>query len=203
MSEHKDLTGVSLHEPKGADTATLGTVYMADGLGSGSWATPSTKGTIIGFLDYNDLDTAATPIVVAGGAAYVDLTNDGAGAFTNKTYTPQGVADVWDASTGRFDWSDLQLGDMVDIRLDIEVTTSGANQDFDVVLELGAGGSTYDVPFERQSVKSAGAIPVNRYNGVYLGDSNTLDNGAKFKIKSDAAATVIVRGWYCKVLINR
>lgn len=31
------MTGLELHEPKGADTATLGTVYVADGAGSGSW----------------------------------------------------------------------------------------------------------------------------------------------------------------------
>jgi hypothetical protein len=35
--EHKDLTGAQLHEPKGADTAADGTVYVADGSGSGAW----------------------------------------------------------------------------------------------------------------------------------------------------------------------
>lgn len=34
---HSTLTGSELHEPKGADTASLGTVYVADGAGSGSW----------------------------------------------------------------------------------------------------------------------------------------------------------------------
>lgn len=34
---HSTLTGSELHEPKGADTAALGTVYVADGAGSGSW----------------------------------------------------------------------------------------------------------------------------------------------------------------------
>ncbi len=35
--EHKNLTGVELHEPKGADAAADGTVYVADGAGSGAW----------------------------------------------------------------------------------------------------------------------------------------------------------------------
>jgi len=34
---HASLTGLELHEPKGADTAALGTVYVANGAGSGSW----------------------------------------------------------------------------------------------------------------------------------------------------------------------
>jgi hypothetical protein len=37
MTAHKDLTGAELHEPKGADTASAGDVYVADGAGSGSW----------------------------------------------------------------------------------------------------------------------------------------------------------------------
>lgn len=37
MALHKDLTGVDLHEPKGVATATSGQVYIANGLGSGSW----------------------------------------------------------------------------------------------------------------------------------------------------------------------
>ena len=39
MAEHRTLTGVQLHEPKGADTAAAGTVYISDGAGSGTWST--------------------------------------------------------------------------------------------------------------------------------------------------------------------
>lgn len=34
---HATLTGSELHEPKGADTAAVNTVYVSDGAGSGSW----------------------------------------------------------------------------------------------------------------------------------------------------------------------
>ena len=37
MAEHKNLTGGSLHEPKGADNAAANTVYTSNGAGSGSW----------------------------------------------------------------------------------------------------------------------------------------------------------------------
>lgn len=37
MSEHRNLTGTSLHEPKGVATAVAGKVYVADGAGSGEW----------------------------------------------------------------------------------------------------------------------------------------------------------------------
>lgn len=38
--QHKNLTGADLHEPKGVATAGAGTVYEADGAGSGSWVDP-------------------------------------------------------------------------------------------------------------------------------------------------------------------
>lgn len=38
---HRNLTGADLHEPKGADTALAGRVYVSDGAGSGSWTDAS------------------------------------------------------------------------------------------------------------------------------------------------------------------
>lgn len=38
---HKNLTGADLHEPKGADTATSGKVYVSNGAGGGVWTTAS------------------------------------------------------------------------------------------------------------------------------------------------------------------
>lgn len=40
---HAALTGAQLHEPKGVTTAALGTVYVSDGSGSGSWANVGTS----------------------------------------------------------------------------------------------------------------------------------------------------------------
>lgn len=40
---HASLTGSELHEPKGIETAQLGEVYVADGVGSGNWASVGTS----------------------------------------------------------------------------------------------------------------------------------------------------------------
>lgn len=40
---HASMTGSEIHEPKGADTAPLGTVYVANGAGSGSWSSIGTS----------------------------------------------------------------------------------------------------------------------------------------------------------------
>lgn len=41
--DHAVLTGTEIHEPKGVDIASLGQVYVADGNGSGNWASVSTS----------------------------------------------------------------------------------------------------------------------------------------------------------------
>ncbi len=37
MAEHNTLTGASLHEPKGVETASAKQIYVADGSGGGEW----------------------------------------------------------------------------------------------------------------------------------------------------------------------
>ena len=153
----------------------------------------------VGFFDYNDDATSTTAISVTGGGGYVDLTNDALGTYTLKTYAPSGITDVWDDSTNKFDWSELSLGDMVDVRLDISVTTTGANQVVKIILEMATDGTPYDIVFDEVVFKTAGTYQIVRTNGVYMGNSSTLNDGAKFRISSDANATVVVNGWYCKV----
>lgn len=154
----------------------------------------------IGWADYNDSTTATTPISVTGGAGYVDITNDGAGVYSNSAYLPVGVTDIWNTTTNLFDFSSMKLGDMIDIRLDLDITTTAVNQEVDVVLELGIGGNSYDIPFASSDRKSTGLYNINQFNGIYIGDNNTLNNGGKFKIQSDGDLTVKVNGWYCKII---
>lgn len=57
---HASLTGSELHEPKGADSAALGTVYVANGAGSGSWSSVGTSAFTGMIADF------AAPVAPAG-----------------------------------------------------------------------------------------------------------------------------------------
>lgn len=64
---HSALTGNNIHEPKGANTASANTVYVADGLGSGNWQKISTAQVATinnpfdnGLLHVRDEKTAGT-----------------------------------------------------------------------------------------------------------------------------------------------
>lgn len=202
--QHRDIPDDELHPPKGASTASLGEVCHSDGEGGVVWKRPS-QGTVIGYADYNDTATATTPISVTAGVP-VYLTNDALGSYT-KNALQEGIvhSELWNSTDNKFNWvgAGLQADDMVDIRLDIEVTTTSANQDFRVVLEMNTDGASYDIPFVDSGVKVAGALDVNSYNGVYMGDSATLNGKSRFRLESDGTATIVVRGWYVKVITNR
>ncbi len=105
--------------PVDADGKLVLRIPELDSIGSSPLST--------GFFDYNDSATAITPISVLANT-WTKLTNNGLGAFTNKTYKPAGVAEVWNTTTNRFEWGDLVLGDTLDIRADIDIITSVPNQ---------------------------------------------------------------------------
>lgn len=154
-----------------------------------------------GLFDYNDLGTTSSPISVTGGAGFFNLTNDELGAFTNKTYPPSGVSDIWNSGTNLFDFTELSLGDMLDIRLDIDVITTSVNTEVAVALQLGIGGFDYTINwFNTTNFKTSATNKIVTFNGIYMGDANTLDNGARFVIASDKNCTVVVNGWYCKII---
>ena len=206
--QHKDIPEAQLHEVKGASTSTVGQVLTSTG-GAATFQTPSTApaaGTVSqGVYDYNDLATTSTPIPLTVAGTWYDLTNDGAGAFTNKTYALAGLTDIWNVSTNQFEWNNgtlLSLGDTVDIRVDIDIITTGSNKAVEVAIELGIGGAPYKLPvIPLENFKTAGTYHDVRIMSIYLGDTNTLNFPAKLEAKADGTGvSVIVNGWYIRPL---
>ena len=154
-----------------------------------------------GWADYEDVATTGTPISVT--AIPTVLTNDGLGVDTNTKYLPtsgNGVTQLWDASSNGFDFSDLEVGDMVDIRMDITMIIVSNNTAVDVDLHMGSGGSVV-VPFiSQQNFKSTGSFEVIRYMGIYIGSEDVRDNLAQLKINADNNCTCTVHGWYIKAI---
>lgn len=162
----------------------------------------SNKSTVFGVYDYNDLATQTTPISVTGGAGWVKLTNDTLGPQTTREFALNGLDDVWaGGSTNQFDFSGLPLGSVLDIRLDLTVTTASPNTAIAVVLNLGIGDPyTYNIPILSDRVfKSVATYQIAEFNSIYLGNELTQSNPAEIKIKADNSITVKVNGWFIKV----
>ena len=82
----------------------------------------------------------------------------------------------------------------------VHVWTVNGPKDIEAVLELGIGGSSYQLPYyPENNFKSAGTYTIVNWFGIYMGDTNTLNNPARVLMKADTAgATVKVNGWYCR-----
>ena len=183
------------------DQPSVDSIYDLVTTIKGYIGTASPDGFSGGWADYADVATTGTPINVTATPAV--LTNDGLGVDTNTTYLPiggNGITQLWNTSSNGFDFSDLEVGDMLDIRMDIDVIIASNNTAVDVNLHMGAGG-TVIVPFiSQQNFKTTGTFEVIRYMGLYIGSTNVRDNLAQLKISSDNNCTCIVNGWYIKAI---
>lgn len=195
--QHKDLTGVQLHEPKGAATAAAGSVYVSDGAGSGSWTNPP----VLGWYDYNDSATAGSPITLTADT-WTTMTNDGAGGDTELSYALAGTTNLWNTGTNRFDFTTLDVGDVLIGRLDLSFITSSANTAASVRLVCAEGhANEYDIPLlSQQNFKSIGTHRVTIPVSMYIGNTPTKDNPCSVEALTDEGSTVTVNGWFITVM---
>lgn len=149
---------------------------------------------LMGFYDYNH--GGGTQSYTSGDLV---LQNDGLGTSTNKLYKPEGLIEIFNTTTNRFDFSNLSLGDVVNIRLDLNLDISN-NQVVHCRLNLGEGGGEYYIPFvSDRYYKTAGNKRIVEFNSIYMGDTNTKDNPAYFSFSSDNGSTITVNGWYVNI----
>ena len=234
MTLHNALTGAELHEPKNMDAATggasdIGKTVVAKGdgtsevrkillneLDSGAAANRQIGvsdggGTVtpqdscrMGWSNYHDATTAGTPITLTPVATFVNLTNDGAGAQSITTFELPEVTNLWDSATNQLDLSDLVIGDTVDLRVDIDVTTTGANHEIEIQLDLDTVPITANFPLEiaRENFKASGTFKMLETISLYIGSAAVRDGVHKIQVKSDTGSsdTVVVNGWYIRAI---
>ena len=100
--------------------------------------------TSAGYAVYDD-SRASTLTLTAGVLTVVP--NDALGTTTTNDYLPLGVTNLWNAATSSFDFSELSVGDTVEMRIIVQPTTTNNNTEIELDLYLGSGGTQYKVPF--------------------------------------------------------
>jgi hypothetical protein len=235
MTLHNALTGVELHEPKGMSASTggagdIGEVVVSKGDGTSEvrkldfteLATGAADGQIgvaasglvvaktscrMGWSNYGDVATATTPITLTPTATFVDMTDDGASAQTDTTFDLPEVGNLWNVGTSSFDFSDLKIGDTVDIRIDLDITTTGANHEIEVQLDMDTAPIDINFPLLliRQNFKTAvTAAKLIRFYSLFIGSAGVRDGVHKIQVRSDTGTTDTVRvhGWYIRAITN-
>ena len=161
---------------------------------------PVQLANVMGYFDYNDLETHTTSLTLVSG---VDkkLTNDTLGAFTDISQSPYGVSSIWNTDTNSYDFNELTIGDTIDVRFDIQVTTTSANQRVRAFLRIGEGSvGEYDLPFVDKTFKTAGNYQIVQSLPIYIGSEIYRINPASYFVNTDSSGTCIVNGWFNRII---
>lgn len=154
-----------------------------------------------GWADYDDNATSGTPITITGGAGLTTLTNDTLGPSTNTSKLPFGVTKLWDPSTNKIDFTGMSVGDIIGIRVTIDVIVATNNTEIAGSLVMGSGGSSFEIPIiNTANFKTTGTYTISEYTEFYIGSNDVLNNGCQVKLKSDTTCTVTVHGWFIKAI---
>jgi len=155
----------------------------------------------VGYFHYTDTATQTTPLTILPDTNK-KLTNDGLGAQTNLTQAPYGVSTLFNTTTNEFDFSQLSIGDTLDLRVDLLLTTTSANQKYLVFLKVGEGSvAEYDLPIFSGQIKSISSD--NRIIGnepFSIDYQEHIDNPATLYILSDDDGSVKVNGWFSSII---
>lgn len=155
-----------------------------------------------GFIDYNDAATSTTPIALVSNT-WTTIPNDGLGAFTNKTYKPNGNVIELMNSSGQIDPTGLSLGDVIFIRNDFKVNpnTNNASLKFRYVLGTGAGEYTLENSLGRLDEGSGKDYRFSlKVDKIYMGDTNTRDNLITLQVNCSSSGTLVNAGTAISVL---
>jgi hypothetical protein len=155
----------------------------------------------LGYFHHNDTATHITPLNFTANNKE-NLTNDALGAQTNLTQAPYGVTNVWNSTTNGFDFSELSIGDTIDIRIDLSLTTLSNNQKYSVFLKVGMGSlAEYDLLICDGIIKSTSSDNhIVGEVGFSLDYAEHISAPTIIYIISDHAGSLKVNGFYTKIL---
>ena len=135
----------------------------------------------------------------AGGATDTYLTNNGAGAKTSA-YNPQSKSTLWNASTNKFDFTSLKVGDIVEVTGIVSIDNLAA-QGVDIFISMSEGTATaheHKIKHEYYKTAATGTGIAFTYP-VYMHDADALAGGARIRFASAQAASIDVDYFTAKV----
>ena len=156
--------------------------------------------TSAGYAVYEDSKVTTTTLAAG---VFTVIPNDALGTNTTNAYLPLGVTNLWNAGTSSFDFSELAVGDAVEMRIIVQPTTTSNNTEIELDLFLGSGGAQYKVPFiTTQNFQFAGLFEATRYTSFPIRDEDTRTSPAQFKAIADKNCTLQTDDFFVKVTRN-
>lgn len=122
------------------------------------------------------------------------LANDLSGEDTSYTLSSAGVTEVFDSSNNRLKYDELAIGSEVTVQVELEVTTTEANQEATIKLTLAEGSpSAKVIPMYNNVIKSVGTKTIVSEITFIIRNADIRDGISRLKFNSDANATVAIK----------
>jgi len=161
-------------------------------------ASASGAKTYAGVIDYGDTSTDPNNLPIAGTAmeinsgvgnlsTWIDIPNDGLGLGSINTV--EGVTNILDVADGKFDFSELNISDLVETRLNLSVTTNAPNATVKARLVLGG---LFPLEFAQRFYSSAETDDSFVFQMRYdLSIQDLLDNKTSLQVWADKSTTIV------------
>ena len=152
---------------------------------------------LVGFFDYRATNEFTLDSVETG-----NLIPNNVAGNSILGYGPKDVDSIWNEPNSQFVLSSLSTGDMIDIRLDIELNIITNNTEIEIDLITGVGSDSPQTIsfFPKTRIQHTGVTKITQYKGIHVGYSETRNFPAEFRIYTDHDNVVMtVKGFYCKI----
>lgn len=190
--EHRNIQDPQIHEPRGVSTATVGQVYVADGLGSGSWGLAQIEGQAgasEGAIPIRTDVGVSWAINQVGNPCYAEIDRaEDTVSLTQNVEVKLGGFDFDDHTSDNFTLttnSDLEINVsgiyFVDYRVKVKPSTSLGGSSEELKVSLKKNGDV-QVPFRE------GEITITRNSEA--GDPFTLSNARIISLNASDVLTL-------------
>lgn len=150
---------------------------------------------IDGYMDYRDSATQLTPINYTA-SSVISIPCDGLDQYSYYNFKPYNVTNLWNTITNRFTFSELAIGDEIEIAVELVITTLSANTLIECYMTFDIGGNPYDKVFTPVYYKTTGTYTLSVHKKMYIGNTGTKNNPGAVYFKADGNCTIKVNGIY-------
>lgn len=154
----------------------------------------------VGSFRYQDLSSQITPVSIIASTDTL-IANDTEGDKTNLSNSPYGVSTVYLETENAFDFSSLSIGDTIDLRIDLTIETTIANQIFKLFARTATSSiNEEDKYFAFEQIKSIGTNSFSFSIPFDIANGDIQNNPAQIFINSDASASISNINYYVEVI---
>jgi hypothetical protein len=153
--------------------------------------------SVIGFFDYRDSgDTVAYTA-----EDIENLQNDKAGDGTDISHPPYGVSDLWDIPNSQLQFDGLEVGDLIKLRIDTNVTLTDPDSFFELGLKLATGAiDETNVKIARETTQASSYADYSHFYSFYLATESQVTEKGKIYFYSPSNGEIIVKGFFIEVV---